>query len=67
MAVFVYTRMKAVHLEMVTDLSTQAFMTSLHRITSRRDLCAQIFSDNSINFVGAARHLEELYKFLMEK
>lgn len=66
-AIFVCTSTKAVHLEMVTDLSTEAFMASLRRFTSRRDLCTQVFSDNGTNFVEATRHLNELYEFLAEK
>ncbi|XP_018377653.1 PREDICTED: uncharacterized protein LOC108770516 [Trachymyrmex cornetzi] len=66
-AIFVCTSTKAVHLEMVTNLSTEAFMASLRRFTSRRDLCSQILSDNGTNFVGATRHLNELYEFLAEK
>lgn len=53
-AIFVCTVTKAVHLEMVTDLS-EAFIATLRRFVTRRGLCSQIFSDNGTNFVGTAR------------
>lgn len=55
------------HLEIVTSLTTEAFLAALNRFTARRELCAQMFSDNGTNFVGAARELEEIYEFLMEQ
>jgi len=56
-AVFVCFTTRAVHLEMVEDLSSQAFLASLRRFTARRGLCSTIFSDNGTNFVGARREL----------
>ncbi|XP_011884101.1 PREDICTED: uncharacterized protein LOC105571245 [Vollenhovia emeryi] len=66
-AVFVCASTKAVHLEMVTDLSTDAFIATLRRFIARRGLCSQILSDNGTNFVGAAKHLKELYEFLLKE
>ncbi|XP_018375980.1 PREDICTED: uncharacterized protein LOC108769465 [Trachymyrmex cornetzi] len=66
-AIFICFATKAVHLEMVTDLTTEAFLAALQRFTARRGLCAQIHSDNGTNFVGAARELKELYEFLMKQ
>jgi hypothetical protein len=51
--VFVCLVTKAVHLEVVTDLTTNAFIASLTRFVSRRGLCSHIFSDCGTNFVGA--------------
>ncbi|XP_025192629.1 uncharacterized protein LOC112592689, partial [Melanaphis sacchari] len=56
-AVFVCFTTRAVHLESVEDLSSQAFLASLRRFTARRGLCSTIFSDNATNFVGAKREL----------
>lgn len=56
-AVFVCLSTKAVHLEPVTDLSTNAFMAALKRFTSRRGLCHHIWSDHGTNFVGADREI----------
>lgn len=56
-AVFVCLSTKAVHLEAVTDLSTDAFIAALKRFISRRGLCTEIWSDNGTNFVGAEREI----------
>lgn len=66
-AVFTYFSTKAVHLEIVTSLTTEAVIAALNRFTARRGLCTRMFSDNGTNFVGAARELEEIYKFLTEQ
>jgi len=48
----------------VSDLTTEAFLATMSRFTARRSICAQIFSDNSTNFVGASHELKEIYRFL---
>ena len=62
--VFVSLTVKAVHLELVTDLTSEAFIACLKRFIARRGLPSLIWSDNGTNFVGAARELKELYQFL---
>jgi hypothetical protein len=51
---------KAVHLEVVTDLTTDGFLAALTRFVSRRGLCADIYSDCGTNFVGADATLRRL-------
>ena len=51
--VFVSMSVKAVHLEPVTDLSTEGFISTLKRFIARRGLPNVILSDNGTNFVGA--------------
>lgn len=51
---------KALHLEAVTELSTEAFIATLRRFVSRRGLCRNIFSDNGLNFVGANAYLRSI-------
>jgi len=53
---------RAVHLEAVTDLTTQGFITAFRRFVARRGRCAELYSDNATNFVGAARELDSLFK-----
>ena len=60
---FVSLSVKAVHLELVSDLSTDAFIASL-RFTARRGKPTLIWSDHGSNFVGAPRKLKELAEFL---
>ncbi len=64
--VFVSLSVKAVHLELVTDLTSEAFIACLKRFIARRGLPSLIWSDNGTNFTGAARELKELYQFLKQ-
>lgn len=51
---------KAVHLEPVTQLSTEAFLAAFERFISRRGFCRNVYSDCGTNFVGAGRYLHAL-------
>jgi hypothetical protein len=53
---------KAVHLECVSDLSSNAFILAFRRFISRRGRCLKLFSDNATNFRGADRELRSLFK-----
>ena len=64
LAVFVCFCTKAIHLEAVTDLTTEAFLACLKRFISRRGCPSTICSDNGSNFKGARSDLQELYRFL---
>lgn len=57
-AVFVCLAVKAIHLEAVTGLSTDHFMSALYRFMGRRGMPHDIFSDNGTNFVGADKCLQ---------
>lgn len=63
-AVFVCFAIKAVHLEVVGDLSTASFRAALNRLISRRGMIRQINSDNATNFVGTHNEIEEFKKFI---
>lgn len=65
-AVFVCFQTKAVHLELVSNLSTEAFMAAFRRFCSRRGACAHVYSDNGTNLVEAANKLKEIYEFLTQ-
>jgi hypothetical protein len=63
-ALFVCLSTKAMHLKLVSELSTEAYTASLRRFIARRGLCTNIYSDNGTNFVGAEK---ELKKIIFEK
>lgn len=65
-ALFVCFLTKAVHLELVTDLTKEAFILALRRFSSRRGKPSTIFSDNGTNFVGACSELKLLGRFIKE-
>ncbi len=65
--VFVSLSVKAVHLELVSDLTMDAFLSCLRRFIARRGKPSLIMSDHGTNFVGATRELKELYKFLQQQ
>lgn len=58
---FVCLSTKAVHLEMVSDYSSDAFLAALRRFTSRRGLCRSLYSDCGTNFVGAHAQLRAFF------
>lgn len=62
--VFVCFCTKAVHLELVSDLSTQAFLLSIKRFIARRGKPLKVFADNGSTFVGANSELRSLGQFL---
>ena len=55
---------KALHLEIVSDLTTKAFLNSLKRLIARRGKPRAIFSDNGRNFVGADNLLKKFCREL---
>lgn len=61
-AVFVCMKTKAVHLDLVTDLTTDAFMACLTRLVSLRGSVREIFSDNATTFHGASNELKMIYE-----
>ncbi len=66
--VFVSLSVKAVHLELVSDLTTEAFIACFRRFIARRGRPSLVWSDHGSNFVGASRHLKELlFEFLQEQ
>ncbi|XP_062542028.1 uncharacterized protein LOC134210018 [Armigeres subalbatus] len=61
-ALFVCLVVKAVHLEIVADLSTAAFINAVKRFIACRGRVVEIHCDNATAFVGADRELRKLRK-----
>ncbi len=62
--IFVCFVTRAVHLELFSDLTTQAILATLNRFCCRRGSPSHIYTDNGSNFLGAKHKLEELQKLL---
>ncbi|XP_059049738.1 uncharacterized protein LOC131844790 [Achroia grisella] len=60
-AIFICFTTRAVNLELVGDLSTDAYLLALKRFISRRGKPSDMFSDNGRNFVGL---MNEFQNFL---
>lgn len=63
---FICFATKAVHIEVVSDLTSDAFIASLTRFISRRGLVSNLHSDCGTNFVGAAATLRKCFQNLMK-
>ncbi|XP_045534559.1 uncharacterized protein LOC123721125 [Papilio machaon] len=58
-AIFICLSTKAIHLELVSDLTSEAFIAAFKRFVSRRGHCAQMWSDQGRTFIAANRELKE--------
>ncbi|XP_063838177.1 uncharacterized protein LOC135087309 [Ostrinia nubilalis] len=65
-AVFICMATKAVHLELVSDLTASAFPSALRRMAARRGVPAHIYSDQGRNFIGANKILQQEYDALRD-
>ena len=61
LAVFVYMSTRAVHLELVSDYTSEAFIAAYRRFTARRGLPTDIYSDNGTMFQGAEKELQSAF------
>jgi len=55
-AIFVCMATKAVHIELVEDMTTEAFIGTLKRFIAKRELPSNIYSDNGRNFVQSVNY-----------
>ncbi|GFX76188.1 integrase catalytic domain-containing protein [Trichonephila clavipes] len=58
---------ETVHLELVSDLSTAAFLAALRRFIARRSSPSKIISDNGSNFKGTSSHLRKLVDLCLQE
>ncbi|XP_058810926.1 uncharacterized protein LOC131675800 [Topomyia yanbarensis] len=65
--VFVCMATRALHLEAVSDLTSEAFLGALQRFISRRGLVENLYSDNATNFEGANNELQRLTRLFNDE
>ncbi|XP_034179509.2 uncharacterized protein LOC117603975 [Osmia lignaria lignaria] len=63
--VFVCFSTKAVHLELVTDLTTETCLAAIKRFFGRRGKSKNLYSDNGTNFVGAKNEILKIKALLL--
>ena len=56
-SLFVYLATRAIHLELVHDYSTAAFLAAFQRFVARRGIPSDVYSDNATTYQGADREL----------
>jgi len=66
-AIFICMATKGIHLEAVSDMTTDAFLAAFKRFQARRGHCAHIYSDNGTTFVGAQRILDKELMLAMKQ
>ena len=61
-ALFICMATKDIYLEMVTNLSSEAFIAALKRFTAIRGLIKHLYSDKDSDFVGSNTELKAFFK-----
>ena len=55
---------RAVHLELVRDMTTERFLLALRRMIARRGMCSIIWTDNAKTFKAANKELQRCWRVL---
>ncbi|XP_029680139.1 uncharacterized protein LOC115245796 [Formica exsecta] len=61
LVVFLCLSTRAVHLDVASDYSADAFLAALRRLIARRGLCRALYSDCGTNFIVADAQLRALF------
>lgn len=61
LAIFICLAPSAIHIEVVTEYNTDAFIAAYKRFTGRRGICTSLQSDCGTNFMGADAELKRLF------
>ncbi|GBN32404.1 hypothetical protein AVEN_142786-1, partial [Araneus ventricosus] len=63
-SIFICFVTRAVHFEIVSDLTSDSFIAALKRFMARRGKISTIFTDNGRNFIGAHNELKRLFQLV---
>lgn len=66
-ALFTCATMRAVHIELVEDMTTDSFLRAFRRFVSRRGMCSVIYSDNALTFKKASKLLKQYHEIMKGK
>lgn len=58
-AIFVCMATRAMHIELVSDLTAEAFIAAYRRLVARRGVIRNLYSDNGTNFIKSNKILTE--------
>lgn len=61
---FICLKTKALHIETCRTLETNEFMSKFQKFCNLRGTPLEVFTDNGMNFVGAANELQEIQQLL---
>jgi len=61
-ALFTCFQSRAVHLELVDDTGTEAFLNAFREFVARRGTPSTVYSDNAKGFKAASREVRQLYR-----
>lgn len=61
-ALFVCFATRAIHLELVSDLTSASFISAYRRFVGRRGICQNLYSDNVTNFQGADKEVKSMFR-----
>ncbi|XP_074657298.1 uncharacterized protein LOC141910505 [Tubulanus polymorphus] len=59
---FTCANTRAIHLEVVTDMTTSTFLHALRRMAARRSLPQKIISDNQSTFIASNNAIKKIYE-----
>ncbi|GFW64933.1 integrase catalytic domain-containing protein [Trichonephila clavipes] len=65
--IFICLVTKAIHLEIISDLTSQALIARVKRFISRWGKCHKIFSDNGTNIIGPNPEMKALTTLVRER
>nr|XP_015925097.1 uncharacterized protein LOC107452968 [Parasteatoda tepidariorum] len=63
-AIFVCLVTKAIHIEIVSNLTSGSFIATLKRFIACKGKCSILYSDNAKTYLGANRELKRLYNLV---